>query len=408
MLSKHKNRLSLSLFLIIICLCSLVFTSATASPQSGKRIDLSAGKAGQALIIPQPVWANLNSFVFLIGFDFYQPGVINVEYAKRFGQLKAFPELRAATIQWGNETFPLLQRLATELSKGDIKNLLSELNAAFSRRKSDPSGAQREFEEKFNQINQRFQSLGQMSDTINQQFSRLEKASRAAIYEYKSRKFPENPWVNIGPNLDDMQQAFGVMNGQWNALRSDLTDLQRLMANRKLDDIDIEVGLLTWDSVTESAKGFVLNIPAQLKYLNGDNYYDNFQFDENSYYVILNGSAKTSVLIAQDKTVILIPALTAAPTDLRQQWRFRKHGRGWWKIYNRAKGDAYVLDTTQMAPIGAFSGQAWRILPTKDQGWFRMINSFKGELQSLQTSPLGVLMTNTDNRATQYWRFIKI
>ena len=68
---KRQQRSSISVLLIIVCLCTLVFTSATASPQSGKRIDLSAGKAGQALIIPQPVWANLNSFVFLIGFDFF-------------------------------------------------------------------------------------------------------------------------------------------------------------------------------------------------------------------------------------------------------------------------------------------------------------------------------------------------
>jgi hypothetical protein len=193
-----------------------------------------------------------------------------------------------------------------------------------------PVTATKDFEEKFTRLNQRFNQFGELSATITQQFSKLEKASRAAITEYKSRNFPENQWVKLGPKLDDVQTALGLMNGQWNALKSDLTDLQKLMANQQLDDVDIEVGLLTWEDITASAKGFVTNIPAQRKYLTGENYYDDVPLSEDSYYLIINAlmdsEMNRGVLIPADNNLVIVPLWTSLPSDTRKEWDFAKTG----------------------------------------------------------------------------------
>jgi hypothetical protein len=412
------GRQNQSRFLSLIALAiwgSLILPQAFTFGQAQKRtVNLSAGKAGEVLKIPSSVWTNVNSFVFLIGFDLNgAPGAVNLEYSKRFAQMKAYPDLQAATQQWGRETFPLLQRLATELSKPDIKNLLAEMNAAFNRRKTDPRGAQQDFQQKFLALNNKFNELGQLSASVKQQFGKLDSASKAAILEYKSRNFPENKWVSIGPKLDDVQQAVGSMSSQWSALLADLQDVQRLMANNKLDDIDIEVGLLTWDDIMRYASGFITNVPAQQRYLSGDNYYDNCPLLENSYYLLKNSFLNNQdvvLAVGQDGTKLKMMSRISADNSFSQEWQFRKVGQGWWKIVNRARGDAYALDAGEMAAVGAFSGQFWRCMPTESPGWIRLVNSFNGELKSLDTysDTWEAFMADTENRTGQYWRFVKV
>ncbi|HJR08078.1 MAG TPA: hypothetical protein VJ842_12520 [Pyrinomonadaceae bacterium] len=394
-------------------LLSLLLPSSFTFGQTPKRtVNLGAGKAGEVLKIPQSEWNNINSFVFLIGFDVHGAPL---EYAKRFGQMKSYPDLQAATRQWGKVAFPLVERLAEELSKSDIKDLLTRLDAAFNRRKTNPGGAQQEFQQTLIELNRKFKELSDLSDIIKQQFEKLDRASKAAILEYKSRNFPVNQWVSIGPKLSDVQQAIGLMNGRWGALLSDLQDLQRLVAKNQLDDIDIEVGLLTWNDIMLSASGFITNIPLQKKYLSGENYYDNCPVLDSTYYLM-----KNLFLIKQNLVLSLEPDSRTlkmrprgAPNTIesfRQQWRFSKWGSGWWKIINRSKGNGYALDTGEMAPIGSYTGQAWRCMPMQSPGWVRLVNSHTGELMSLDTSPatFKARMEDTGNYSGQYWQFEEV
>ncbi|MDT5271744.1 MAG: hypothetical protein QOH49_3930 [Acidobacteriota bacterium] len=408
----RRSRLSSPLTCLV--LLSLLLPSSFTFGQTPKRtVNLGAGKAGEVLKIPQSEWNNINSFVFLIGFDIHAaPGVINLEYAKRFGQMKSYPDLQAATRQWGLVTFPLVQRLAQELSKSDIRDLLTRLNTAFNRRKADPGGAQQEFQQTFIELNRKFKELSDLSASVKQQFEHLDRASKAAILEYKSRNFPENQWVSIGPKVSDVQQAIGLMNGQWSALLSDLQDLQRLVANNQLDDIDIEVGLLTWNDIMLSASGFITNIPLQHKYLSGENYYDNCPLLDSKFYLMKNRflSERYFVLGLERNlsTLKMMPRENPHTSDsFRQQWRFNKMGRGWWRIINRSKGNGYRLDTGVMAPVSSASGQAWRCMPSPIRGWVRLINSFTGELKSLDTygNTLEAFMDVSGNKSGQYWQF---
>lgn len=407
-------------FLIVFAACAM---RATPLAQAQKRsVDLSAGKAAEAFNIPQSVWSNINNFVFLIGFDTQGgPGAINVEYAKRFSQLKSYPRLRAATRKWGEETFTLLQDLARELSKGRIKTLLSELNAAIDKRRTDPTGGQQEFERKFTALNQEFALLAGLSQRATEQFKELDAASKAAIEEYKNRNFPDNQWITIGPKFDDLQRAFGLMNGQWGALTSDLNDVRKLVSNNRLDDIDIEVGLLTWDDVTRSANGFVTNIPTQREYLSGNNYYNNCSIlgTPNTYFLIINSflESKNHVLGADGDKLKMMFRPPGQTTAARMEWKFIKAGNGWWKIINRAKGESFAVDSAtqgsgyvpRLTPIGPYSGQLWRCLPSGQNGWVRLINSFNGELKSMDTysDTFDAFMDNTNNRSGQYWKFLR-
>jgi hypothetical protein len=393
------------------------FAFARPQPQ-GRSVNLSAGKAAEAFKVPQAAWSNINNFVFLIAFDRRQPGVINVEYAKRFSQLASYPRLEAISKKWGQETFGLLQDVARELSKNEIKTLLTLLNNSFVTRKTDPRAAQREFDQSFNQLNRIFIRLADLTNRATQQAKELNTAGQAAIQEYRSRNFPENEWITIGPKLSDAQQALALMNGQWGALTSDLKDLQGLMANNKLDDIDVEVGLLTWEDITRSAQGFLADIPAQRKYLSGENYYDNCPLREDGYYTMTNSfqaSANAVLTFAGDR----LKMMSAAPAPrAEQQWRFRRIGQGWWAVSNRSKGDSLRLDVwndgagfpARLAPTGNLSGQYWRCMTTQAGGWVRLINAFNGEFRSLDTysNTLEAFMAATENRTGQYWRFTPV
>ncbi len=221
-----------------------------------------------------------------------------------------------------------------------------------------------------------------------------------------------NPWVSIGPNLSDVQQALGLMNGQWNALLSDLQDLQRLLAGNRLDDVDIDVGLLTWEDITRTAGGFVAHLPQQRKYLSGDNYYDNCSFSETGAYLLKNSFLNSQdVVLGAELTgnkVRMMPR-TSVANPAQVQWQFRKMGRGWWKLVNRARGEGFALDTSYLAATGGYSGQFWRCMPTEAPGWVRLINAFNGEMKSLDTysNNWHAFMADTENRSGQYWRFVE-
>jgi hypothetical protein len=87
-------------------------------------------QVGEILKLPESVWTDINRFVFLVAFDVYQPGVSKVAYQHHLSQLDSYRELYAACRQWGQQTFPVLQKLAAELAKDDIGNMLVAMKGA--------------------------------------------------------------------------------------------------------------------------------------------------------------------------------------------------------------------------------------------------------------------------------------
>jgi hypothetical protein len=119
---------------------------SVAAPTTGKEVlDFSPGDAGQLFAVPKEMWSNINHFAFLICFDENVPNATRLELNTRVHELSGFSDLYSACRVWGEITFPTLQTLSTELSKGDIKELLSRLQAALQSMRSNPSGTQGEF-----------------------------------------------------------------------------------------------------------------------------------------------------------------------------------------------------------------------------------------------------------------------
>ena len=425
---------------------------SVAEPKTEKQaLDFSPGEADQLFAVPKEMWSNINHFAFLICFDENVPNATRLELNTRVRELSGFSDLYSACRVWGEITFPALQSLATELSKGDIKELLSQLQASLKSMRSNPGGAQGEFKEVSGKLNHRLVTLSELSGQVNQQLMAFYKISDAVIGEYKRRNFPDSPWVNIGPKLDDVRLAMGSMVGRWNMLTSNLAYLRKTLelpagpaGIPELYDLDIEVGLSAWDEVVERAKAFHANAPAQLKYLSGENYYDECPLNEGSWYVMKNLflNDKGYVLTAQrpgqnksDPHTALLVMKPQSPAELEfrvsydydkawsQQWQFHRLGKGWWSIESRIRNDTgypflFLLDASAHVPRTQLISPHmkipytlwWRCLATTSQGpgWFRLVNATLGELQGLDTYSdylIGFMGNTKENFSGQYWRF---
>ena len=87
-------------------------------------------KVGEMLKLPESVWTNINRFVFLVAFDVYGSGITKVPFEHHLSKLDSYGELVLACRQWGQETFPALQRIAADLAKDDIGNMLVAMKNA--------------------------------------------------------------------------------------------------------------------------------------------------------------------------------------------------------------------------------------------------------------------------------------
>lgn len=375
-----------------------------------RSLDLSATKAEATFNVPKKVWTDINSFVFLVAFDAYTPGATNTAYPSRFGKLASYPRLRAAARTWRTSTFPRINDIAGQLATNDIRTLLMALDSSMKKRNSDPVAAQAEFDSTYKILRQRFTRLQDLTATTTAEEAEFNNAGRAAIAEYERQHFPDNQWVKIGPQLNDVQTALALMNGQWGALISDLDDLRQRMTKDNLVGLDIRISLRTWEDIQKSANGFITDMPTQQKYLTGNNYYDNCPIDENAYYEMTNlFVANRGLVLASDNTADLkILPRPSGGRDAREEWRFRKIGSGWFRIENKARGALFALDTGKMAATGNYTGQYWRCMPIQNASWIRLINSFQGEFRSLDSSQQQAFMSPTANVSGQYWRFTKV
>jgi hypothetical protein len=377
-----------------------------------------APQVGEILKLPESVWTDINRFVFLVAFDVYQPGVTKVAYQHHLSQLDSYPELYAACRQWGQETFPALQRLAADLAKDDIGSMLTAMKGAseaIAAGRGDPGNV---FESNAAALEGRFAALGVISDTVTRQMTRLRTASKATINEYKLRRLPPTEFVEVRANPDAVITALNAANNHWIGLQSDVKELRRLVAKAQgspTAELYARIGFDTWKDIARSAQGFMTDVPRQQRFLSGENYYDYVSGPrEGWWYTIVNAavSRNASYGMLPDRGPRLLglgwptgknagvtpgfdPGLTLRLNTSTEHgggkgssgWKFLKIEKGWYRIINRQLGDAKALDggigPARVVPLGAYSGQYWRILPASKFGTFRLINSYVGDLSSL-------------------------
>lgn len=415
---------NLSTYISTLVAVAGVFLGAVLLPAPGVAHAASATAGAQFTAPAQSAqlqeedWSAINRFVFLIALDSYVPEITNVQLAARFHQLDSYQDLVDAARNWRTYTFPTLQLLAATLASGDVDAQLAALQVALDGKARVPGLPPEDPAAIMAGLQQQLDDAVRMSDAIDRQLASFDAVLQQAFRQYAARQFPANPWVSIGPPLDEVEQALELVRGKWHALRSDLTSMRdeiaRMDGEDALDlDLDLGVATRTWDDITAQAQSLIADGQRQWQILAGADYYEHCPFEDGSWYRLRN-----RFLVSKDHVLTLNGArLKMAPVsaggDSRQEWQFQRVGQGWLRIFNRSLGYNRAVDVvndrkayplTMVTDIGT-SGQFWRCLPTQHAGWFRLINSFNGEILSLDTysDTYGAHMAASENRSGQYW-----
>jgi hypothetical protein len=408
-----------STLLSLLMAMGLALSIAPGAAADNESVDFSPGQASQLFAMPAAMWSNINQFAFLVCLD--EPGV-KATLNDRLSQLGGYAELRSTCQVWGSTTFSTLQTLATELASGDMKRLLSHLQTAVQNLSSNTSGARGDFDQAADNVGKKLMMLSDLSQRVNQQSMAFKNASDNVIGQYRKNNSPDSSWVNIGPKMEDVGLAMGSMVGRWNMLTSNLAYLRKRVALPagtvgvpQLYDLDLEVGLNAWDEISQRARQFLADMPAQSTYLSGANYYENCPLDENKWYVMKNMflADKGFVFTAQRFGPASAAPQHTARTIMKprtqqndqvtyneagsQQWQFHRYGKGWWGIESRIRNDtgnsalfllgsnAQVQRVMQGPGAVAAKDYWWRCLKTEASGWFRLANATLGDLKILDT-----------------------
>jgi hypothetical protein len=475
-----------SLVIVTVMLCPYMAGNTAAQETRKKSYDLSARKAGDVLKLKPEVWTEINRFVFLIAFDSYVPelpGLANHEKLRQFNKLDSYPKLHQACQRWGDVTFTRLQRLAKERSTGDIRRLLTDLKSAVDRRPKDPAGARRDFDVAADELVGKISYWETLSKEVKQDLDFLTTQTLAAAIQLQGTPSPQTPaWrrpiVDIRPVLTGVVAALAGVHDHWGALSSDLSVLRKEMGTNLNSrdpfelDITLEIGLTNWESVEAAAKTFMTNVPTQLSYLTGDSYYNECPLREDVWYLMQTQESLMRYRTEpgyQERTALGIKPLTTGSATLlllygqgsgtgepdpKMQWRFKRLGRGWLRIINRAEGESKSLEISfpyfdfkpvrdlypersndklwtsdyfptikenkssdnayRMDGIWVDTSQRWRCVPMGKfaQFDFRIYNAQLGESQSLKmdswssNQTMFTRMDPSSNSLEQIWRFV--
>jgi hypothetical protein len=404
-----------------------------------------ASAQGEILKLPQSVWTDINRFVFLVALDIYSPGSAQPAYQEHLKKLETSQELYWACVGWGRDGFPALQRFAEDLAKDDIRNMLEAMHTASDGIAAGGGDPGHVFETQSQALEARFKTLSEIAQNLTFYVDRLQKASKATIYESKRRQIPLTGFVEVGADPDRAQSAIEAAANRWKWLLSDVQELRRLVGQARSADSEKEkalyasIGLDTWKDIATNARGFLTDVPRQQRFLSGDNYYDDCGVVEGKWLKLHN----LSVGFGRGWLSLGFPPgknfgydfdaqlrLAGVNHEVAMSWRFRKVGKGWWMVTNEAGGDSRLLNgfegqgpepTVRLAVAHSFSGvhyrdgQYWRFLPLGNLGGCRVINSYLGYLSSLTARrwpgrdgpSYDVIMARTTNELNQQWRILQ-
>jgi len=443
--------------IMVAWLWSCPLAEPAAAQDARKRsYNFSAGHAGDVLSLDPKLWTDINRFVFLVGGDIYPPRDTDAPWGNRFGGIEGYPKLRKACRQWEAHTFWTLQQLAEQLSTGEIQELIGKLEAAVTLRPRDPNAARAAFDAAARQLTLELEAWDKLTKAVKQDLESLASLSLAAdiqlqgaIAALPSGSRSREVLERSRPRLKSAVVALTAISDQWTAISSDLAFLQREMdtnlgsKDEFILSVTIDVGRASWTKVQTAARSFVTNVPMQRKYLTGENYYDESPVQEGRSYLLenrLNSGWPTIGGLPGDNTGVRIQLVKG--WDKGMPLMFHKAGGGWWRIVTSAipTGDGnHGLTAGSGNPPSetCFSGDTsvyfrvaksqtdlfWRFVPSKEEGWFYLVNYSVGEFSALTVDnyrcggarrPIGeisVIVRDFANTAktspdVQYWRVV--
>ncbi len=445
----HRRRILAAALAGLLYACAPATLSAQAAHK--KSYNFSAGKSGglELFRADPKVWTDINRFVFTVGFDRYPPPASDAALFDDFSTIPVYPKLREACRQWGSHTFGDLQQLASQLSTGQMRGLLTDLKAAVDRRRQDPAGARQAFDATAGVLLQKLGQWEALTASVKRDLHALSTLTLAADLQRKATPALQKPpggyaygqelrereeWYRknvIGraaaPQLGAVVAPLAEMNDHWAALASDLaalkTEMDGHLDSRDPSDlaISIEIGLTTWDAVEAAARKFVTDAARERRYLTGDNYYDESPIKENAYYVIRSNSrvfksypqfkdyvivrksAKDTGLFTDlppDSTTLgAFPPVPAKTVDFARLdgWLFERQGGGWWRI-------VYQWSTM---PRGPGEIDTFRLLLGVSQGGYGLSRERTGPKRYFaQMANYTTNLAGVEYPAGQYWRCI--
>lgn len=233
---------------------------------------LRAGSAGSVFQIPAGLWAAINQRVYLV-ITAIQGGAY-----QRYFQLPNFGSLDQVSVKWKTTTFPAIIALSRQIAQYATQTVTTNypaLQAALAELQTTPSSqsAQNTFNSVLSQLRQKTDRIKSAADALAPDIDTFREVNETADKNYT--KLTESSWVVLSPKPSRVDQGLDLVKGAWDAIASDLADLQNYVrqqtseSNPFILNLDIEAAMSEWAMVGQEVNDFIGNTGAQLGYLDG-------------------------------------------------------------------------------------------------------------------------------------------
>lgn len=231
-------------------------------------INLGPGAGAQPYAIPPQDWAIANKRVSVVLDPSRAPAV-----QARLTALPVYDQVVGACRTWKASTFDDLVAFGTALAafaQTDAQSYLTVMGMIVKAMMAGDTSMQ-------GRLNDTVKGLVADASGLAAQAQTLAPVLKSfdALMEQTSVAPNDDPvWSAFSINAG---LAFGQLGGRFGMIVQDLTDLQTTIARQIAQDMPVVVHLVDlpdairdWTTVGETAAGFVLNAPAQRKFLAGD------------------------------------------------------------------------------------------------------------------------------------------
>ncbi|HEY8159505.1 MAG TPA: hypothetical protein VIF10_12460 [Methylobacter sp.] len=355
-------------------------------------VNMGAGTASAAFLIPSSDWAIINSRVYLV-LNYRASGPV-----QQSGQVPEFAQLMDVCSTWNATTFKALIDLAANIvNYGEtvVPGKYQVLQNIIDGMKNNVMAEQDAITFKLT-IQDLMSSVAQLraaAATVAQQVQKFSDVNEQVDQETAGN----SKWTVIAPTPSKVANAAEKVKGTWDAICNDLGNLQesvsRCVANNNVFilDLNLQVAMEDWAQTANEARAFIADAPAQQKYLSGGFGYDDPALVETQYYRLFNTYLGNNRFLDTYNNESNQPFMNNGENTSGSYWKFTRTGGGWYQLTNQFLGSSRYLDTYSNDSNTPFmgnspntSGSFWKLIPVGD-GAYHLTNSYLGDNRFLDT-----------------------
>lgn len=233
---------------------------------------LRPGSAGSVFQIPAGLWAAINKRVHLV------ITAIRGGAYQHYFRLPNFNNLDQVSVRWKTTTYPALVALSRQIAQYATQTVVTAypaLQAALAELRQTPGsqGARDTVNRLLSGLLSQTTAIKNATDALAPEIDAFRRENETADTSYS--KLPESTWVVLSPKPAEVDRGLDMMKGAWDAIASDLADLQNYVreqtaeGNPLLLDLEIDAAMSEWAAVGREALDFIGDTAAQLRYLDG-------------------------------------------------------------------------------------------------------------------------------------------